>query len=50
VAPVWFVVLDRRINVGGQAHTKKFARIRRDPRVDRSVSCDNARLLAAERG
>ncbi len=31
--PVWFVVLDRRIYVAGQAHTKKFARIRNDPRV-----------------
>lgn len=31
--PVWFVVLDRRIFVSGPAHTKKFARIVRDPRV-----------------
>ena len=31
--PVWFVVLDRRIYVSGPAHTKKFARVRRDPRV-----------------
>ena len=31
--PVWFVALDRRIYISGQAHTKKFARIRRDPRV-----------------
>jgi PPOX class probable F420-dependent enzyme len=31
--PVWFVVLDRRIYVSGPAHTKKFARIDRDPRV-----------------
>lgn len=31
--PVWFVALDRRIYVSGPAHTKKFARIRRDPRV-----------------
>ncbi len=31
--PVWFVVLDRKIYVSGQAHTRKFARIRRDPRV-----------------
>jgi PPOX class probable F420-dependent enzyme len=31
--PVWFVVLARRIYVSGQAHTKKFARITRDPRV-----------------
>jgi PPOX class probable F420-dependent enzyme len=31
--PVWFVAFDRRIYVSGPAHTKKFARIRRDPRV-----------------
>ena len=31
--PVWFVVLERRIYVSGPARTKKFARIRRDPRV-----------------
>lgn len=31
--PVWFVALDRRIYVAGPAHTKKFSRIRRDPRV-----------------
>ncbi len=31
--PVWFVVLDRRVYVSGPAHTKKFARIARDPRV-----------------
>ena len=31
--PVWFVVLDRRIYVSGPAHTKKFARVRHDPRV-----------------
>ena len=31
--PVWFVALDRRIYVSGPAHTKKFARIGRDPRV-----------------
>ena len=31
--PVWFVALDRRIYVAGPAHTKKFARIRKDPRV-----------------
>ncbi len=31
--PVWFVVLDRRIYVSGPAHTRKFARIRHDPRV-----------------
>jgi nitroimidazol reductase NimA-like FMN-containing flavoprotein (pyridoxamine 5'-phosphate oxidase superfamily) len=30
---VWFVAMDRRIYVSGQAHTKKFARIRHDPRV-----------------
>ena len=31
--PVWFVVLDRIVYVGGPAATKKFARMRRDPRV-----------------
>jgi PPOX class probable F420-dependent enzyme len=31
--PVWFVALDRRVYVSGPAHTKKFARIRNDPRV-----------------
>jgi PPOX class probable F420-dependent enzyme len=31
--PVWFVALDRRIFVSGPAHTKKFARLRHDPRV-----------------
>lgn len=31
--PVWFVAIDGRIYVSGQSHTKKFARIRRDPRV-----------------
>jgi PPOX class probable F420-dependent enzyme len=31
--PVWFVTLDRRIYVSGPAHTKKFARVGRDPRV-----------------
>jgi PPOX class probable F420-dependent enzyme len=31
--PVWFAVLDRRVYVSGPAHTKKFARIARDPRV-----------------
>jgi PPOX class probable F420-dependent enzyme len=31
--PVWFAVIDRRIYVAGPAHTKKFARIRNDPRV-----------------
>jgi len=31
--PVWFVALDRRIYVSGPGHTKKFARIRHDPRV-----------------
>jgi len=37
--PVWFITLDRRIYVAGQAHTKKFARIRRDPRVSFVVEC-----------
>ena len=31
--PVWFVVLNRHVYVSGPAHTKKFARIRNDPRV-----------------
>jgi PPOX class probable F420-dependent enzyme len=31
--PIWFVVLDRHIYVSGPEHTKKFTRIRRDPRV-----------------
>ena len=31
--PVWFVVLDQRVYVSGQARTKKFIRIRHDPRV-----------------
>jgi nitroimidazol reductase NimA-like FMN-containing flavoprotein (pyridoxamine 5'-phosphate oxidase superfamily) len=31
--PVWFVVLDRCIYVAGPEHTKKFARVRHDPRV-----------------
>lgn len=30
---VWFVALDHRVYVAGQDHTKKFARIRNDPRV-----------------
>lgn len=30
--PVWFVVRDERIFVSGPARTKKFARLRRDPR------------------
>ena len=31
--PVWFVVLDERVFVSGPAHTKKFARLRSDPRA-----------------
>ncbi len=31
--PVWFAALDRRIYVSGPAHTKKFGRVRHDPRV-----------------
>ena len=31
--PVWFVAFDRRVYVAGPSHTKKFSRIRRDPRV-----------------
>jgi PPOX class probable F420-dependent enzyme len=36
--PVWFVVLDRKIYVSGPAHTRKFARMRHDPRVSFLVS------------
>ena len=31
--PVWFVALERRVFVSGPAHTRKFARVRRDARV-----------------
>ena len=31
--PVWFAALGGRIYVSGPAHTKKFARLRHDPRV-----------------
>jgi len=31
--PVWFAVLDERVYVGTPSHTKKVARLRRDPRV-----------------
>jgi len=31
--PVWFVVFDRRVFVSGPARSKKFTRVRRDPRV-----------------
>lgn len=31
--PVWFTAMDRRVYVSGQAHTKKFVRMRHDPRV-----------------
>lgn len=31
--PVWYVALDRKIYVSGPARTKKFGRMRRDPRV-----------------
>jgi PPOX class probable F420-dependent enzyme len=31
--PIWFVVLDERIYVSGPAHAKRYARLRRDPRV-----------------
>jgi PPOX class probable F420-dependent enzyme len=31
--PVWFVAIDERIYVGTPAHTKKVARVSRDPRV-----------------
>jgi len=42
--PVWFVALDRRIYVAGPDHTKKFARIRNDPRV--SFLVESGRLWA----
>ena len=31
--PMWFVAIDERIYVGTPTHTKKVARVRRDPRV-----------------
>ena len=31
--PVWYVALDRRIYVSGPARTRKYGRMRRDPRV-----------------
>jgi PPOX class probable F420-dependent enzyme len=31
--PVWYVVLDRRIYVSGPARTRKYGRMKRDPRV-----------------
>jgi nitroimidazol reductase NimA-like FMN-containing flavoprotein (pyridoxamine 5'-phosphate oxidase superfamily) len=31
--PVWYVALDRKIYVSGPARTRKFGRMRRDPRV-----------------
>ena len=31
--PVWFVVTGERVYVSGPAHRKRFARVRRDPRV-----------------
>jgi len=31
--PVWFVALDERVYIGTPSHTKKLARIARDPRV-----------------
>jgi nitroimidazol reductase NimA-like FMN-containing flavoprotein (pyridoxamine 5'-phosphate oxidase superfamily) len=31
--PVWYVALERRIYVSGPARTKKFGRMKRDPRV-----------------
>jgi PPOX class probable F420-dependent enzyme len=40
--PVWFVALDRRIYVSGPAPTKKFARIRHDPRVSFLVETGTA--------
>ena len=40
--PVWFVVIDRRIYVAGPSPTKKFARIRHDPRVSFLVESGTA--------
>ena len=40
--PVWFVALDRRICFAGPARTKKFARLRNDPRVSFLVEAGNA--------
>ncbi|HXZ86255.1 MAG TPA: pyridoxamine 5'-phosphate oxidase family protein [Myxococcota bacterium] len=31
--PVWYVAMDRRIYVSGPARTKKYGRMKRDPRV-----------------
>ncbi len=31
--PVWYVALDRKIYVSGPARTRKFGRMKRDPRV-----------------
>ena len=31
--PVWFVALDERVYIGTPSHTKKVARVARDPRV-----------------
>jgi len=31
--PVWFIAFDRRVFVSGPARSKKFVRVRRDPRV-----------------
>ena len=40
--PVWFVVLDRCVYVAGPEPTKKFARIRHDPRVSFVVESGTA--------
>ena len=40
--PVWFVALDRRVYVAGPARTKKFSRLRRDPRVSFLVESGTA--------
>lgn len=46
--PVWFVALDRCIYVSGPTTTKKFARVRRDPRV--SFLVESGRRWAELRG
>jgi nitroimidazol reductase NimA-like FMN-containing flavoprotein (pyridoxamine 5'-phosphate oxidase superfamily) len=42
--PVWFAPLDRRIYLQGPATTKKFDRVRRDPRV--SFVCEHGERWA----
>ena len=40
--PVWYAVLDRTVYVGGPPRTKKFARLRNDPRVSFLVETGKA--------